>query len=799
MLRQDLKHAFRGLRKNPGFATTAIIVLALGIGANTAIFTVVNTVVLKPLPFPNADRLVNIARRGATAASVPMFVYWERNNPGFEDLAAYLPGSNLNLTGGDKPEVVSAMRVSRDYFRLFGAVPIMGRTFTAEEDRPRGAHVLVISFGLWERRFGRSASILGHVISLGGATYTVIGVLSPKFVPYPAAEAWIPLQADPNSTDAAHILQVAAKLPAGTTVAQATARMTTIGKRYKQALAPRLIVGNDDELWVVPLQQQITGDVRPSLAILLGAVGLVLLIACANVANLLLARASRRKKEIAIRVALGASRTRLIGQMLTESLVLALAGGAAGLGLGAWGLRVLLHLIPGVLPRAQEMTASSGLDASVAAFTLLLSVTTGIVFGLIPALEVSRGSLNRSRRNRTRGLLVATEVAVTVVLLAGAVLLIRSFAALHSVSLGFDPRNLLTMEVSLGGPGYASAGAVGRLGRQLVQGAERISGVESAALASALPLFGRQDMIFSIPGRRPLAGYRFTGDVQWRIVSPSYFQVLRIPLISGRLLRDPETARTVVVSQALARKYWPDADPVGQSIVIGAGLGPDYEVGSTEIVGVAGDVRERLDQAPAPILYQTPSQVLDAAMALVNRLDPAALLMRTHAGIAPMSVSEAARQVLFEADLPVSKMRPMEQVRIDSTARQNFNLVLLGLFAAIALVLAATGIYGVMSYSVEQRTQELGIRAALGADRRDILRLVLLDALRMALGGVAVGMMASYWLTRLLTAQLFHVKQNDLVTMSVLPAILTVVALTAAWVPAMRATRVDLQAALRQE
>jgi predicted permease len=622
---------------------------------------------------------------------------------------------------------------------------------------------------------------------------------------------WLPLQADRNSTDQAHVLTVCGRLARGESVAQANAQMAVIGKQYAQTFAQQ-IVGHDDQIQVTPLQEQLTGKIRPALTILLGAVGLVLLIACANVANLLLARASGRQREIAIRTAMGASRGRIVRQLLTESLLLALAGGALGLTIGSWGVRALLALTPGDLPRVQEIASIPALDPRVAGFTVLLAVITAVVFGLFPALQVSRTELASAlkesseragsgrKHNRTRSALVGAEVAIAVVLLCGATLLIRSFVAMHAVSLGFEPRNLLTMEVSLVGPGYAKASAVDRLGRGFVARAETIPGVESAALASALPLAGRQDMLFDIPGRAPLEGYKFTGDVQWRIVSPHYFDVLRIPLISGRLLQERELGRTVVISQAMAHEYWPNSNPVGQTIVIGPGLGPEYEAGVTEIVGVVGDVRERLNGDPTPVMYQAPSQVLDGAMALVNRFDTPAILVRTRAGVAPMSVSQAVEQALLATDqLPTRNARTIDEVGRDSTARQNFILLLLGVFAAIALLLAAVGIYGVMSYSVEQRTHEIGIRVALGANRRDTLSLVLLQALRMTMAGIAVGVAAAFGLTRLLRAELFGVKPSDPVTFAVVPVVLLAIALAGAYIPALRASRVDPLVALQHE
>ena len=631
-LLQDLRQGSRVFVKSPGFTLAVLATLALGIGANTALFTVINTVLLHPLPYPESGRIVNITRRGGGTDSVPMFTYWQQNNSLFEDLAAYdFIGSGLNLSGGDRPELVQGLHVSRNYFRLFGAKPILGRTFSEEEDRQGGPQVLLVSYGLWQRRFGGDPSILSKTIALGGAPYTLIGILSPRFQPYPPADVCMPLQADPNNTNQAHILMVSGRLPSGATLAEANAQMSVIGKRYVQTHADQ--VGNDDKLQVTLMQQVITGDIRPALLILLGAVGLLLLIACANVANLLLARAAGRQKEIAIRTAIGAGRGRIVRQLLTESLLLALTGGVLGLALGSWGVRALLTVTPGGLPRVDEMAAIPALNPWVAGFTVLLSLVTGILFGLAPSIQVSRADLTSLlkesggrtsaglKHNRARGILVSAEVAIAVILLCGAVLLIRSFAALHNVEPGFDSRNLLTMKVSLAGPKLARASIVDRMARQWVERVERTPGVEAAAMANNLPFEDGIDMIFNIPGRPPLEGYKFTGDVQWRFVSAHYFDALRIPLRSGRLFRDREPAQTVVINEAMANKFWPNADPVGQAISIGAGLGPDFEEGSTEIIGVVGNVRENgLYNDPPPVMYQLPSQIPDGAMKLVNGL-----------------------------------------------------------------------------------------------------------------------------------------------------------------------------------
>ena len=766
--------------------------LTLGIGANTAIFTVVNTVLLNPLPYPDADRIVSISHPGDGGLNELLFGFLERNASGVSDLTAYQRGGGMSLSGGDRPELVDTVKTSRNYFRLFGANPIIGRTFTDAEDTPGGARTIVLSYGLWRSRFGGDPLILGRTIDLGGAPYTIVGVLSSGFRPYPAADVWIPLQATQNSTNVAGVLTVAGRLPQGATLEEMNSSIAALGQRYSGDASLATQKG-DPKLRVVSMRQRITGDVRPALLTLMGAVGLVLLIACANVANLLLARASSRQKEIAIREALGARRGHIVRQLLTESLLLALTGGVLGLAVGSWGVRALLAVIPGDLPRLQELAT---LDPRVAAFTFLLAIVTGVAFGLFPALQASR----RPKKSRTRSALVASEMAIAVVLLCGATLLIRSFAAMHSTSLGFDPHNLLTMEVSFAGPGYAKSSEVDRLMRQFAERAESISGVESAAMASALPLFGKMDMVFNIPGRAPSRPGAFTGDVQWRFVSAHYFDVLRIPLLAGRLPREQELGRTVVINQAMARKYFPGANPIGQNIFIGQGLGADYQVGLTEIIGVTGDVRDRLEFDSYPVMYQLPSQIPDADMALLNGYEPGAVLIRTRAGVVPMGVRQAVEQALLAiGNIPVAKVRTLEQAGFDSTPRQNFNLLLLGLFAAIALLLAAVGIYGVMSYSVAQRTHEIGIRSALGASRRDTLGLVLRQALGMALAGIAAGLIAAFGLTGLMRAQLFGVKPGDPLTFAAVPLILLSIALIAACIPAVRATRVDPITALRHE
>jgi putative ABC transport system permease protein len=819
-LAADIRYGLRQLRRNPGFTAAAVLTLAIGIGGTTAIFSVANSVLLEPLPYPNSERIVNILPRPCCADSIPMFAYWKENNPGFEDLTAYgdQAYAAINLNGGSSPEVVEARKVSLNYFRLFGANPIIGRTFTAEEDRPGGPPVAVMSYGLWQRRFGGDQAILGKTVVLGGTPYTVIGVLSPRFKPFPPTEVWIPLQANPNSTNQAHTLMVAGRLPPGSTLAQANSWMAVVKKHYVQSHGDKF--PTDAKLQVVPMQRRMTSGIRPTLLLLLAAVGLVLLIACVNVASLLLARGAARQMEIAVRYSVGAHRGRILRQMLTESLLLALAGGVLGLVFGSCGVRALLALAPGnayspagFLPTVREAPLISALDPQMAGFAFLLAAVTGLLFGLFPALHLSQTDLATSlkessgpagmglRHNHTRNGLVAVEVAVGFVLLCGAVLLIRSFVALRNQKLGFDPHNVLTMAVSLAGSRYSKSTSLDNLSRRAANRFEGIPGVESAAMASALPLWGGMDMLFDIPGRPPAKGEKFTGDIEWRIVSPQYFEALRIPLLSGRLLREEERERVVVIDQAMARKFWPNSNPVGQSIIIGPGLGPKYEEGPARVVGIVGNVRVwTLYQDFVPTMYQVPSQIPDAAMALVSRQWPDAFIVRTRAGVDPMSISHAVQQVLLAGEgLAPTQLRTMQQVVQDSTSSRKFTLLLMEIFAATALVLAAIGLYGVIAYSVAQRTHEIGIRMALGAEKRDVLRMIIGQGLKLAILGIVIGIGGALALTRFLASLLYGVKPTDPLTFIAVSLILIAAGLAASYIPARRAAKVDPMVALRYE
>jgi putative ABC transport system permease protein len=821
-LLSDLRHSIRVLLNSPGFTTIAIAALALGIGANTAIFSVVNTVLLQPLPYPEPDRIMRVERsypQGAgPSSSIPKFMAWKKNNQVFEAMTIYdFQSLGLNLGSGDRPEQVHGIHVSQDYFHVFGVAPALGRTFLPQEDLPGGAKAAVVSNDLWKTRLGGDPSLLGKPLLLAGDPYTVVGILPASFHPDPPADVFIPLQADPNSINQGHYLLVAGRLKPGVTLEAANANMKMAGQRFREA-NPKWMDKNEG-VAVVPLRDALVGDVKPALMILVGAVSFVLLIACANVANLLLARASGRQKEIAIRTAVGASRGRLISQLLTESVLLAAVSGLVGFLIGAWGVRVLLALSPGNLPRvnARDHATSivSALDWHVLAFTFAIALITGVVFGLFPALHISKLDVNsvlketsgRSgtglRQNRARSILVASEMALAVILLVGAVLTIRTFVGLSSVQPGFDPHNVITMQTSLSGGRYDSTAKVENMARQVVQRIEALPGVQSAAATIMLPIEGGIDLPFLIEGRPPAKGDLYSGDEQWRALSAHYFSAFRIPLLRGRAFDDRDTGkseRVLIINQSMAKKYWPKGDPIGQRITIGKGLGPQFEEPTRQIVGVVGDVRESgLRDSGQPVMYVPQGQVSDPLTQLANSVIPMSWAIRTSSD--PSALTSAIQREILAVDgqLPVSKIRTMEQVVSESTARQNFNMLLLSIFAGLALLLAAIGIYGLMSYTVEQRTQEIGIRMALGAGRTDMLKLIVRQGMLLAGIGVLIGLAAAFGLTRVLASLLFGVKTTDPLTYAAVALILTSVALLACYVPARRATKIDPLIALRYE
>ena len=812
----DIKHAFRLLRQSPGFALTAICALALGIGANTAIFSVVNTVLLKPLPYPRPDRMVllmNSAPQGTFAsANVPKYNVWRAQTQVLEDVAAYdTGGPGVNLGGGDRPEQVKGIHVSYEFFHLFGAPIALGRTFLAEEDRPRGGNVVVLGNGLWQRRFGSDPSVIGKSLSLGGEAYTIVGVIGAGFAFDPPADIFLPFQADPNSTQMANFFNAAARLKPGVSLQAAKAGMALAAEEYKRKF-PRSM-GPNMSFTVEPLQQIIVRNVRPALLILLGAVAAVLLIACANVANLLLARAGVRSREIAIRAAIGAGRGRIVRQLLTESVLLSLMGGALGLAIGASGVRALLALNPGNIPRIGVDGSAVTLDWAVLSFTLAVSFVTGIVFGLVPAIEASRADLNATlketgsrggsglRQNKTRSLLVVTEMALAIVLLAGAGLLIRTFAALHQVAPGFDPHNVLTMDTSLGGGRFEKTAAIAGLARQATERIEALPGVQAAAASCYLPLVGGLGLPFAIEGR-PLTNGPAHGGAGWAYVTHRFFDVFKVPIIRGRAftVRDDAAAPgVVIVNEAFARQFWPHQDPIGQRLRIGPGMGPAFAEPAREIIGIVGDARDAgLNNDPQPQMFVPVAQVRDDVMALNNRFMPLEWAVRT--SVAPFSLSAPIERVFQNlADLPVAHVRSMEQIVAQSTSRNQFNTLLLGIFAFVAILLASIGLYGLMAYSVEQRTLEFGIRLALGADSASLRNMIVRQAMLLAAAGIAAGLGAAYGLTRLMASMLYGVKATDPLVFGGVACLLGAVAFLASYLPARRAVRIDPVVALRYQ
>jgi predicted permease len=723
----------------------------------------------------------------------------------------------FNLTGGDRPEQIKGAHVSQEYFRVFGAPLAIGRTFTAAEDRPGGPHVAVISYALWSTRFGSDPAIAGKTIGLNGDRYVIVGVLRHGFQSDPDADVFIPLQADPNSTDQGHYLSIAGRLRPGVSIGQAAAEMKLLGDAFRRQ-NPKWM-SDTETAGVLAMRDVMVRDVRPALLILLGAVGLVLLIACANVANLLLARAAGRQREIAIRAAIGAGRSRIVRQLLVESLLLASVGALAGVAVGVWGARALVALSPGGLPRAADLASapmlSALLDWRIVVFTVAIAIVTGLLFGAAPALHLSgtdlsstlkesggRGSSNR-RAARTRDALVVVEMALALVLLVGAVLLVRTFVGLRDVQPGFQVQNILTMRTSLAGSNYETTRQVERLSRTLLQRIDALPGVQAAGLALIMPTQGGTDLPFRIEGRALNGNNMFHGDEQWRLITPGYFEAFEIPLVRGRLLSDRDTAGAapvVVINAAMAKKYWPRQDAIGQRLTIGKGLGPEFDDPTREIVGIVGDVHETgLDSDPPPVMYVPWYQMSDGLTKLGNSLIPASWIVRSAAATASLTAEIQKEFQAVDAQLPIAQVQSMQQIVSKSIAQQNFNMVLLTIFGAIALLLAAIGIYGLMSYSVAQGTHDIGVRLALGADRRDILSLVVVRGMKLAIVGLAVGVLGALAASRLLGRLLFGVKASDPATYVAVVAALAFVAFLACYLPARRAMRVDPLVALRAE
>jgi putative ABC transport system permease protein len=806
---QDLRQGARSLSRQPTFTVVAVIALALGIGANTAIFSVVDAVLLRALPYRDADRLVTVwehnKRRGNTQNVINLgnFFDWKNQNSVFEDMATFFD-MTANLTGGGEPEEIPSQIATPNLFNILGVNPIMGRAFTEDDGKPGAARVVMLSFGLWQRRFGGDPQIVGRKLILNGVETTVVGVMPSGFnwhvkggsMTRKIAEMWAPWQINESMRQrGGRFASAVARLKPELSPEQAQAEMNAIGARLEQQY-------NDfNASWgvtVVPLRRQFTGEIRLALFVLLGAVGMVLLIACANVANLSLARAAGRQREMAVRAALGAGRSRIIRQLLTESLLLAGLGCLAGLALAWWGTDLLVSLAPPELLNLPQVK----INAAVLGFTFLVSLLTGVIFGLIPAFEAARLRLTESlqeggknigggaRSHWIRNSLVVAEIALALVLLVGAGLLIRSFARLQGVDPGFNANNVLTMKVSLPGRKYDTDRKRIDFFRQAVAQMQSLPGVESVGATSFLPFAaphaGTGVEIEGRPKLPPGQGLG-TGVI---VTDQNYFRTMQIPLKRGRLFTDQEAAEmrhVVVVNEAFAEKNFPGEDPLGKRVVID--MKNDNQ--PCEIIGVVGDSKHmKLDAKTEPMSYWPHPELTYSGMTLVLRVQGE-----------PTAIANAARNVIrtLDPEQPIADVRTMENLIGTSVARARFNTLLLTIFAVVALLLASLGIYGVVAYSVAQRTREIGVRMALGARRMDVLRLVVRRGMTLALGGVALGVPASFALTRLMETLLFNVSATDPLTFAGIPLLLIFVALLACLIPARRAAKVDPMVALRYE
>jgi len=805
-LLQDIRYGIRTLLKQPAFTAIAIITIALGIGANTAIFSVVNAVILRPLPYTDADRLMMLwsttARDGNQEQPFSFADYGDVRTQAksFSHVAAASPLWNFTLTGGGEPEPVQGLFVSQNLFDMLGAQPAFGRNFLADDDRQGANPVVIISNALWQRRYGGDRNVLGRPLTVSGINATIIGVMPADFhFLEAAAELWAPLSQNQfaNSSRNVRLLSVVGRLNSGVTISQANAELSAIGAQLAGQY-PDTNAGFG--LRTLPLQEQVTGKVRSALLLLLGAVGLVLLIACANVVNLMLVRSAGRSREIAVRAAVGAGRFRLLRQLLTESITLSLMGGAAGALVATWGVKLLLTVNPIALPRYNKI----GVDLNVLLFTLAASVLTGIVFGLAPAWQMFRFDLHSvlkeggrgtvdTKHHRLSNALVTLEIATAFVLLIGAGLLIRSFARLIDVNPGFDTEHILTMQVGLPNASYGQPEKRIAFMQQLEANLKAIPDVASVGIVTRLPLLSALNNVttyLSIEGRPMQPSER--PEIDFRRASTGYFETMNIPLRSGRLVTEQDVANNthlVVINEAMAKRFWPGEDPVGRRISTATSSGQQTQWQT--IVGVVGNVRHLgLDTEPRPELYYhaNTSPPFGPVLVIRSKTDPKALISLARAKVREL-----------DGDLPISNVNTMEQLVAQSVAQRRFGMFLLASFAGLALLLAAVGIYGVISYSVAQRTQEIGVRMALGARTSDVLKLIMKNGLVLACVGLAIGLTGAFLLTRLMARLLFEVRPTDALTFAIVSVGLLLVAFLACYLPARRATKVDPLVALRYE
>ena len=803
---KDIRYAARVLRKNPGFTLTAVLTLGLGIGANTAIFSVVNATLLRPLPFYEPARLVVIQNQfkalglDSASASVPDFIDYRKQRHLFEEVAA-VNSDDFNLTGADRPERLSCGETTAGLFPLLGVKPILGRVFTKEEDQPGKSQVVLLTEGLWKRRFGADPGVIGRTIRLNDKPYVVVGVMPPILQWFAPLDAWIPIAFTPADMDPVHrgheYLFVLARLQRGVSLDRARVGMAAFGRDLARQFPKDYPAGTGWAIRVDALNELLVGDIRYALLVLLAAVGFVLLIACANVANLLLARASARMRELSIRAALGADKWRIARQLLTESVLLGLLGGGAGVLLGMWGISLLVSGGPQGLPRLDEVS----LDGRVLSFTAAIALLTGVLFGLAPVIQAAAGNLHNVlkqgtqgaggslRRQRTRSALVVVEVALSLVLLVSAGLLLRSFARLQKADPGFRAARVLTFGVSLSPVRYASQARSSAFFDMLLQRVETLPGVISTGAIDRLPFTsGNNSGGFEIEGREvPVEGPYPHADQ--RVVSAGYFTAMGIPLRRGRLFTGQDRAGTlpvVLIDDALAQQYWKDKDPIGQHL---RNHGEDHW---STVVGIVGHVEHSaLDStARKATLYRPYPQ---------NSVESLEFVVHTAGD--PMSLARAVQQEVsgIDKDVPISDVKTMDQRVEASLANRSFAAWLLGAFSAIAMLLAGVGLYGVMSQSVLQRSREIGVRMALGAQRRDVLRMILRQGLVLIAGGLIAGLAGALALTSLMKSMLFGVTPTDPLTFLSVAGLLTVVALIATWLPARRATRLDPVTTLHYE
>lgn len=800
----DIRYALRNLLRRPTFTLIAVVTLALGIGANTAIFSAINALLLKPLPFPELDRVVAIwdklPARGVmhNEVTVANYLDWQSQTQSFEQLALYRWWS-ANLTGIDPPERIQGFLVTANFLDVTGMKPILGRTFSPEENQPGKDQVAVITHSLWQRRFGGDPNILDKTITINSIVRRVIGVMPERFNFPKGAEVYAPLQMTPElmKSRGNHGYYVIGRLKQGMSIQTAQAELDNVNARLEQQY-PETNTG-----WgatVFPIVADMVRTYDTALWVMMAAVGFVLLIACANVANLMLARASGRQKEIAVRTALGASRWRIVRQLLTESVIVALIGGALGILIGFWGIDALRAGNPADAAKYAPGWYQLGINSTVLLFTLGLSVVSGIVFGLAPALQVSKPNLNDSLKEGTRGTtstshrlrssLVVFEVALSLVLLVGAGLLTRSFLSLLKTDPGFNPDHVITMNLVLPGAKYKDDASRAAFYNDLVQRVKAQPGVQSAAFVNYLPLGGSNSSdAYLIEGEpEPAPGQEHEG--RYRVATPDYFRTMEISIVRGRAFTEQDKAGAtpvVIVNETLARQHWPGQDPLGKRIRF---YGPPERAGWMEIVGVVKDVKHELNIPVTPEYYLPHAQDSWQAMILVARTS-----------VEPSSLAGALRQQVWaiDKDQPVFDVKTMQEVRSSSVALYSFSSVMLAIFAGVALVLAAVGIYGVMAFAVTQRTQEIGIRMALGARTADVLKLVVKHGMKLALLGILIGLIGSWALTRFIAKLLVGVEATDLLTFSVVSLCLLVAAFIACYLPARRATKVDPLVALRYE